>query len=103
MKTNLWKASTAVLAGCLVFSVATGVANADPQPHMRDALATLRIAKDQLEKATTDKGGHRAKALALTKEAIDQVQAGIDFDNDHKGDKKAADDPTTSTTEVGAP
>lgn len=92
MKINPWKVTTAVLAGSLVFVVATGVAVADPQPHMREALGTLRIAKDQLEKATPDKGGHRVKALDLVRSAIDEVQAGIDFDNDHKGDKKAADD-----------
>lgn len=96
MKTNLWKVSTAILAGSLVFVVATGVAVADPQPHMKEALGTLRIAKDQLEKATADKGGHRVKALALVKDAIDEVQAGIDFDNDHKGDKKDADDASVA-------
>lgn len=81
------------LLGCvLATGVATGVANAEPQPHMKDAIVSLRAAKDQLEKASTDKGGHRAKALALTKEAIDQVQAGIDYDAQHKGDKRSADE-----------
>jgi hypothetical protein len=54
---------------------------ADKQPMMRAALGNLQQAKANLEKATTDKGGHRVKALALVNEAIEQVQKGIEFDN----------------------
>jgi len=48
---------------------------------MRMALDNLQAAKAQLESATSDKGGHRMKALALTNEAIEQVKKGIAFDN----------------------
>jgi hypothetical protein len=48
------------------------------QPHMQNAKSALENAKDNLEKASTDKGGHRVKALDLVKEAIDEVKKGIE-------------------------
>lgn len=47
------------------------------QPHMERAKDALASAKNNLERATADKGGHRAKALDLVKEAIDEVKKGI--------------------------
>jgi hypothetical protein len=47
------------------------------QPHMQNALTALENAKDSLEKATSDKGGHRVKALGYVKDAIDEVKKGI--------------------------
>ena len=47
------------------------------QPHMQNALNALENAKRNLENATADKGGHRAKALDYVKDAIDQVKKGI--------------------------
>lgn len=54
------------------------VAGAPDQPNMTSALAALESAKNNLERATSDKGGHRAKALDFVKAAIDQVKKGID-------------------------
>lgn len=48
------------------------------QPHMTAALAALESAKNNLERATSDKGGHRKKAIDLVKDAIDEVKRGID-------------------------
>ena len=48
------------------------------QPHMQRALDYLRQAKDNLEAATTDKGGHRKKAIGYVNDAIDEVKKGID-------------------------
>src|SRR5262245_53029188 len=48
------------------------------QPHMQAALTALENAKDSLEKATADKGGHRVKALGFVKDAIDEVKKGIE-------------------------
>lgn len=59
-----------------------GRASAD-QPHMQAALEHLRAAKVELEAATPDKGGHRAKAIALTSDAIVQVEKGIAYDRNH--------------------
>lgn len=83
---NPWKLTSLVLALVLALVVGFQVvdtASAAPQGHMRSALNHLRLAKDQLQKATHDKGGHRVKAIELTNGAIDQVQAGIRFDNRH--------------------
>lgn len=69
-----------VLALIVVLATAfvTGRATAD-QPHMQAALEHLRAAKVELDAAEADKGGHRAKALALTKDAIVQVERGIEY------------------------
>jgi hypothetical protein len=48
------------------------------QPHMQNALSSLESAKDDLNRATADKGGHRAKALDYVKDAISKVKKGID-------------------------
>ena len=63
--------------------LAAGVAKAEHQPHMHDALEHLRAARASLEKAETDKGGHRTKAIELVNDAIRQVQEGIEFANHH--------------------
>ena len=57
----------------------------DKQPMMKAAIGNLQDAKRNLNNATSDKGGHRVKALEFIDSAIDQVQKGIDFDNEHEG------------------
>jgi len=47
------------------------------QPHMERAKDALESAKNNLERATADKGGHRQKALDLVRDAIDEVKKGI--------------------------
>ena len=53
-------------------------AAAPDQPHMTAALAALESAKNNLERATSDKGGHRGRALDLINDAISEVKKGID-------------------------
>ncbi|HEY5920811.1 MAG TPA: hypothetical protein VIV11_04035 [Kofleriaceae bacterium] len=77
---NPWKLTSFALAGALALSLAPSV-GADPQPKMRDALDHLHSAERALTNAAHDKGGHRKKALELTQAAINQVKAGIKFDN----------------------
>jgi multidrug resistance efflux pump len=48
------------------------------QPHMEKALDHLKQAKSNLERATSDKGGHRVKAIGYVNQAIDEVKKGID-------------------------
>jgi hypothetical protein len=48
------------------------------QPFMEAALDHLRGAKSKLESATTDKGGHRKKAIGYINRAIDEVKKGIE-------------------------
>jgi hypothetical protein len=43
-------------------------------------LQSLKDAERHLEKATTDKGGHRAKALELVRDAIREANRGIAYD-----------------------
>jgi len=83
---NPWKLTTFALAALLAASIGTGAVSsvsADPQPKMKEALDYLRNAATALDAAAHDKGGHRAKALELTRGAIVQVEEGIKFDNRH--------------------
>jgi hypothetical protein len=54
------------------------LATSPDQPHMQRALDLLRDAKSNLEAATSDKGGHRARAIGYVNNAIDEVKKGID-------------------------
>jgi hypothetical protein len=49
------------------------------QPHMAAAKQSLIDAQKHLTAAEADKGGHREKAMKLVKDAIAEVQAGIDY------------------------
>jgi hypothetical protein len=51
---------------------------APDQPHMQAALDALNSAKDNLDKAEADKGGHRANAIQLVNDAISEVKLGIE-------------------------
>jgi hypothetical protein len=53
-------------------------AGAPDQPHMQTALVALESARNNLDKATQDKGGHRKNALDYVKDAISEVKKGID-------------------------
>ncbi len=78
-----WAAITCVAAIGIGFGA--GSIAAERQPHMRGALRALTTAKAQLQQADGDKGGHREKALRLVDEAIHEVQAGVRYDNRHRG------------------
>lgn len=71
----------AASAGAGTMYFATSQAGAENQPHMRAALGSLQNARSQLQNASADKGGHRARAIGLVNSAIDEVQKGIAFDN----------------------
>ena len=49
------------------------------QPNMQDALRSLNAALRSLEKAAPNKGGHRARAMSLVEQAIQEVRAGIAY------------------------
>jgi len=70
--------ATVLLLG--VFAIAGALPD---QPNMQAALVSLRTAKSELNKATPDKGGHRAAAIGLVNSAIAEVNAGIAFDRRH--------------------
>ena len=49
------------------------------QPHMQNALAHLREARAELQKAERNKGGHRTRAIEIINKAIAEVEAGIAY------------------------
>ena len=55
-----------------------GMNEVTDQPHMERALELLREARNNLQAAAADKGGHRMKALGYVNSAIDEVKKGID-------------------------
>jgi hypothetical protein len=81
-------------AGILTLAFAAALVptvRAENQPHMKAALEALRRAKQELQQAERDKGGHREKALQATDNAIRQVQAGINYDEKHESRKEKRD------------
>jgi hypothetical protein len=67
------------LAGvaAMFFLFLVGTLPAAEQRHMEDALSALKKAKNELEQASHDKGGHRENAIQRINEAISEVQQGI--------------------------
>lgn len=59
--------------------IETDLLTAD-QRNMQKAKDFLHSALRNLERATADKGGHRQKAMDLIRDAINEVQKGIDYD-----------------------
>lgn len=67
----------AVLATVVVAPVAARAQPAPQQPHMQRAWEGLDQARRELEVATHDKAGHRAKALDLVHQAMNEVKQGM--------------------------
>src|SRR6266481_6007870 len=57
-------------------------APAERHPEIREALGALRRAKEHMEHAAHDFGGHRVEALRATDEAIRQLDLCLKFDKD---------------------
>jgi hypothetical protein len=56
-------------------------ATPEPHPEIREAIESLRHAREHLEHAAHDFGGHRADALRATDEAIRQLEICLKFDH----------------------
>jgi hypothetical protein len=75
-------------AGGKAIPVATSqpsTTTADPaerHPQIREALGALRCAKERMEHADHDFGGHRVDALRATGEAIRQLEICLKYDKD---------------------
>jgi hypothetical protein len=76
---RIW--TVAALALALATGFLIGVSPREKQPQMQAALNSLRAAENHLVKATHDKGGHRKNALEHTRNAIQEVIKGIEYDN----------------------
>lgn len=57
-------------------------ATPEPHPEIREAIASLRRAKEHLRHAAHDFGGHRVEALAATDRAIEQLEICLKYDRD---------------------
>lgn len=68
----------AVLGLSLAMAFSAGIV-VGAQPHMQNALVSLQGAKNQLQQAANNKGGHRVRAIELVDQAMLEVQAGINF------------------------
>lgn len=55
------------------------------QGNMEHALSSLYQALGSLREATANKGGHRANAMNLVRQAIAETQAGIEFADERGG------------------
>jgi len=55
---------------------------AEPHPEIHEALAALRRAKEHMEHAAHDFGGHRVEALRATDDAIRQLEICLKYDRD---------------------
>lgn len=53
---------------------------AEPHPEIRAAIAALRQAQHHLQHGAHDFGGHRAEALRLTDQALQQCRAALSYD-----------------------
>jgi hypothetical protein len=54
----------------------------EPHPEIREAIASLRRAKEHLEHAAHDFGGHRVEAIKAIDESLHQLQDCLKFDKD---------------------
>ena len=73
------RSALTTLAAAAAAGVLLPKATLADQPHMKAAQDALKLAQKELQEATADKGGHRAKAIALVNDALVEVQKGIDF------------------------
>jgi len=65
---------------CMVAGTVIGTTIAyAAQPHMVSALELLRSARAELERSTTNKGGHRERAIGAVDRAIEETRAGIGY------------------------
>lgn len=55
------------------------------QGNMERALSSLYDSLASLREASSNKGGHREKAMQLIQQAISEVQQGIEFADEHGG------------------
>jgi type VI protein secretion system component VasK len=83
----------AALLACTVVLCLSLPSMAEDQPHMQAALEALRQAEKQLSESSHDKGGHRVRALQHVRQAIAEVERGMQFDNAHpdRDDRKKMD------------
>jgi hypothetical protein len=78
LRSKLRFGAIALLFALVFASVGAGVVLA-AQNHMVNARNDLQSALNELEAAQLNKGGHRVNAINLTKQAIQEVNLGIQY------------------------
>ena len=77
---SVLNAITPVAVALVGFALPARASAQEKQPRMQAALEALRQARRELDQASPDKGGHRAKAIELVTQAIAEVEKGMQFD-----------------------
>ena len=72
--------SVAAPSGKAVPPPSPAAASPADHPEIRDAIGALRNAKQHLEHAKHDYGGHRSQAIQATNEAIHQLEICLKYD-----------------------
>jgi hypothetical protein len=76
------KAATAAVAAPAPVPAPAAAANAaERHPEIREAIDSLRRAKDHMEHAAHDFGGHRVEAIRATDVAIHQLEECLKYDH----------------------
>lgn len=92
------------LALMLIMSISAFAMPVPPdQPFMRAAYENLKDAKNSLQKATADKGGHRQRAIDLTNAAMTSVSNGIAYDQQNYTPGRKRPNATEVECEVTPP
>lgn len=80
----------------LLVSTLALVALAKADPYMKSAATQLKKARAHLYAGENDKAGHRARAMAYTTAAIDEITLGMKSDHHHHAPTRASFTATTS-------
>jgi hypothetical protein len=65
---------------CFAYPAGAPAASPEPHPEIRAAINSLRNAKNHLEHADHDFGGHRVEAIAAVDHALEQLNVCLKFD-----------------------
>ncbi|MFZ3210121.1 MAG: hypothetical protein WA188_01270 [Terriglobales bacterium] len=72
--------AAAVVLLALAFPVTTPANPPERHPEIREAIAALRRAREHMEHAAHDFGGHRVEAIRATDDAIHQLEICLKYD-----------------------
>jgi hypothetical protein len=72
--------AAAAMGGLTLVAGLSSSAHAEPHPKIRQAIRALEAAKDDMQHAAHDFGGHRVDALRACDEAIRQLNIALNYD-----------------------
>jgi len=79
MQISKLRLATLAIVFAIFFSVVGAGTALAVQGHMLNARSDLNSALNELNAATANKGGHRANAINLVRQAINEVNLGIEY------------------------